>query len=59
MSTKEIYNLYVDIEVIMESYPIVFLYGTSLQVAITVLVIHTTVYTKYNICDSNIKRKDD
>ena len=40
------------IEVILENWPIVLLYGTYLPVALVVFVIHTISY----ICDSMSKR---
>ena len=41
-----------DVEVILESWPMVLLYGTYLPVALAVFVIHTISY----ICDSMSKR---
>ena len=49
---KEIFKpSWIDVERIMENYPIVFLYGTYLPVAIMVFVIHTITC----ICDSRSK----
>ena len=47
---KEVYEL--KVEVMLKNWPVVYLYGTYLPVALVVFVIHTISY----ICDSMNKR---